>query len=104
MRYVSTRGQTPPLSFQDAVLTGLAPDGGLLVPETIPDVSGQLERWRGLSFQELALEIVGLFCDDIPREDLSRLIERAYATFDHPAVTPTVAVGERRILELWHGP
>lgn len=104
MRYVSTRGQTPPLSFQDAVLTGLAPDGGLLVPESIPDVRGQLERWRTLSFQELALEIVSVFCDDIPRDDLARLIERAYATFDHCAVTPTVTVGERQILELWHGP
>ncbi|MCC5887597.1 MAG: threonine synthase [Gammaproteobacteria bacterium] len=104
MRYVSTRGQTPPLSFQDAVLTGLAPDGGLLVPETIPDVRAQLERWRTLSFQELALEIVSLYCDDIPREDLARLIDRAYASFDHPAVTPAVEVGERLILELWHGP
>lgn len=104
MRYVSTRGQTPPLSFQDAVLTGLAPDGGLLLPESIPDVRGQLERWRSLSFQQLALEIVSLFCDDIPRDDLAELIDRAYASFDHPAVTPMVEVGGRQILELWHGP
>ncbi len=104
MRYVSTRGQTPPESFQDAVLTGLAPDGGLLVPETIPDVSDRLEAWRTLSFQELALEIISLFCDDIPRTDLKQLIDRAYAGFDHPDVTPLVTVGERQVLELWHGP
>lgn len=104
MRYVSTRGETPPQSFQDAVLMGLAPDGGLLVPETIPDVRDRLEAWRDLDFPELATEIVGLFCDDIPREDLAALVARSYATFDHPEVTPLVPVGDLSILELFHGP
>jgi threonine synthase len=104
MRYVSTRGQTPPQRFQDAVLMGLAPDGGLLVPETIPDVRDRLEAWRGLSFEALATEIVALYCDDIPREDLEALVRKSYATFDDPAVTPLVAVGDVQVLELWHGP
>lgn len=104
MRYISTRGQMAPQSFQDAVLTGLAPDGGLLVPETIPQVAGRLADWQQLSFQELALEIVSLYCDDIPRADLAELINRAYASFDHPDITPTVAVGDVQVLELFHGP
>lgn len=104
MRYISTRGQMAPQSFQDAVLTGLAPDGGLLVPETIPQVGDRLQAWRELSFQDLALEIISLYCDDIPRADLAELIARAYAGFDHPEITPTVAVGDLHILELFHGP
>ena len=104
MRYVSTRGQTAPMPFQDAVLTGLAPDGGLLIPEVIPDVSACLDDWRDLSFPELALEIVSRFCDDIPREDLAAIIERSYASFDHADVTPAVAVGDLHVLELFHGP
>ncbi|MEE4302004.1 MAG: threonine synthase [Pseudomonadales bacterium] len=104
MRYVSTRGQTDPMPFQDAVLTGLAPDGGLLIPESIPDVSAQLAAWRELSFPELALELVSCFAGDIPREDLEDIVRRSYATFDHESVTPTVAVGDLYVLELFHGP
>ena len=104
MRYVSTRGRTDPMPFQDAVLTGLAPDGGLLIPETIPDVSARLDAWRELPFAELALEIVACFCDDIPREDLAAIVRRSYASFDHPEVTPTVAVADLHVLELFHGP
>jgi len=104
MRYVSTRGQTPPMAFQDAVITGLAPDGGLLVPATIPDVSAQLESWRDLTFVELAIEVMGCFIDDIPRADLRGIVERSYATFDHPEVAPLVDLGETQILELFHGP
>lgn len=105
MRYISTRGQTAPQPFQDAVLTGLAPDGGLLVPESIPRVDGdRLSAWRELSFQQLALEIISLYCDDIPRDDLALLIDRAYASFDHPEITPAVAVADLHVLELFHGP
>ena len=57
MRYISTRGATPPLSFQDAVLTGLAPDGGLLLPETLPSLADRLRDWRGLPFTDLASEV-----------------------------------------------
>jgi threonine synthase len=67
MRYFSTRGETPPMAFTDAVLTGLAPDGGLLLPATIPDVRDRLASWRSLGYVELAQELIALFVDDIPR-------------------------------------
>jgi len=104
MDYVSTRGRTGPMSFQDAVVTGLAPDGGLLLPGSIPDVGARLPAWRRLGFVELALEMVPLFADDIPAADLQSLIRRAYATFDHPDVAPLVEVGDVSVLELFHGP
>ena len=104
MRYVSTRGQTPPMGFADAVLTGLAPDGGLLLPETIPDVRDRLPHWQTLGYVELARELIALFVDDIPRDVLDDLIGKAYATFDHPEIVPLVRVGEVEVMELFHGP
>ncbi|HEX7037362.1 MAG TPA: threonine synthase [Pseudomonadales bacterium] len=104
MHYVSTRGATRPMPFQDTVVTGLAPDGGLLLPETIPDVRDRLARWRGLGYVDLALEVVGLFADDVPANDLEGLIRRAYAAFDHPEVATLVPVGDVTVLELFHGP
>ncbi|MFD2114103.1 threonine synthase [Thiorhodococcus fuscus] len=106
MHYQSTRGGIDPIGFADAVMMGLATDGGLLVPAEIPQVTpDQLRRWAGLNFQELALEVMTPFIgDEIPREDLRSLIDRSYATFSHPEVTPLVEVGGSRILELFHGP
>jgi threonine synthase len=104
MRYVSTRGQTPPMSFADTVLTGLAPDGGLLLPETIPDIRDRLPRWRTLGYVELARELIALYADDIPRAVLDDLVTRAYATFDHPDVVPLVPVGNLHVMEVFHGP
>jgi threonine synthase len=104
MRYVSTRGQTPPMKFADTVLTGLAPDGGLLLPETIPDVRDRLPGWRTLGYVELARELIALYADDIPRDVLDDLVTRAYATFDHPDVVPLVKVGDLHVMELFHGP
>lgn len=83
---------------------GLAPDRGLLVPETIPDVSDRLEAWRELDFPALAVEIISLYCDDIPRADLEDIVARSYATFDMPEVAPVVEVGDLHVLELFHGP
>ncbi|MEX2607654.1 MAG: threonine synthase [Kiritimatiellia bacterium] len=104
MKYISTRGQTPPMPFTDAGLTGLAPDGGLLVPERLPDLSGDLDRLTGLSYAELAFELFSHFIMDIPPEDLRGLVNRAYAEFRHPETAPTVRVGDHYILELFHGP
>lgn len=104
MKYISTRGQTPPMPFTDAGLTGLAPDGGLLVPERLPDLSGDLDRLASLSYAELAFEVFSHFITDIPLEDLRRLVDRAYSSFRHPDTVPSVKVGDRYILELFHGP
>jgi len=104
MKYISTRGQMEPIGFQDAVMTGLAPDGGLLLPETLPDVTDQLASWADLSYTELAFEVLSLFATDIPAEDLRKLVNASYATFDHPEVAPSIAVGDVYILELFHGP
>ena len=105
MKYISTRGGIDPISFQEAVMMGLARDGGLLLPETLPSITeDQLDSWRNLPYQYLALEILSLFIDDIPRIDLDELIERSYAGFSHPQVTPVRKVGDQYIMELFHGP
>ncbi len=105
MRYLSTRGGIRPISFKETVLMGLAEDGGLILPESIPQISEEkLSHWRGLSYPELALEVLSLFIDDIPREDLKDLIFRAYATFSHPQVCPVLKKDGIFILELFHGP
>lgn len=107
MQYLSTRGGVAPVSFSQAVMMGLATDGGLLLPERIPTAdAATLTRWARLPFAALATEVIGRFVaeDDIPRADLARLVERSYAAFTDPEVTPVVAVDGLRILELFHGP
>jgi threonine synthase len=104
MRYVSTRGGVQGLSFCDAVMMGLADDGGLLVPETIPDVSKDLPQLAGKGYVDLAAYVMGHFIDDIPAAELRSIIERSYETFDDSAVTPLVEVGDIHVLELFHGP
>jgi len=104
MRYISTRGATSPMHFQEAVLAGLAPDGGLLMPETIPSLGNKLENLLGLNFEDLAFEIMHEYIDDIDSEDLRSLVHRSYSSFDSPDVTPLIAVGPLHILELFHGP
>ena len=104
MRYISTRGGTPPMAFQDAVLTGLAPDGGLLVPERIPQVAHHLAAWRELSYVDLAAAVLAEFIDDIPPALLHDLLRDAYASFDAQDVTPLIALPRETMLELFHGP
>ncbi len=106
MRYSSTRGGVEPIGFAQAVMMGLATDGGLLLPQSIPQVDpASLKRWAGLSFQELAVEVMLPFVDeDLNRNELEHLVQRSYASFSHPEVTPVVEVGDARILELFHGP
>jgi len=105
MRYKSTRGRVSGISFKDAVMMGLADDGGLLLPEALPRfTSADLERFRRLPYPELAFEIISRFATDIPPGDLKGLIERSYATFTHPEVTPVVHKDGLYILELFHGP
>ncbi len=106
MRYVSTRGGIEPVSFSQAVMMGLGTDGGLLLPESFPQVDAEtLKRWSSLSFNELAVEVMLPYvADDISREELQGLVKRSYASFSHPEVTPVVEAGPHRILELFHGP
>lgn len=104
MKYISTRGQMEPIEFMDAVMCGLAPDGGLLLPETLPQVADQFEEWKDLSYQELAFEVISLFATDIPAADLAELVTESYATFRAAEVTPSVKAGDMYILELFHGP
>lgn len=104
MKYISTRGKTGPVEFMDAVMEGLAPDGGLLLPETLPNVGNRLAAWRNLPYQELAFEVMRLFVSDIPASDLKALIDKSYATFRAADVAPVIPIGGFHILELWHGP
>lgn len=107
MKYVSTRGNAPALSFEDVVLTGLAADGGLYVPETIPEFSDQeIASWKGLSYQELAFQVMSPFvAESIPEDDLKTLIDASYASFRHPAIVPLVQTAHNEwIMELFHGP
>jgi len=79
MRYISTRGQSVPQSFCDILLGGLAPDGGLYLPESYPQVSrAELDAWRKLSYADLALQVLSKFITDIPADDLAALVRKTY--------------------------
>lgn len=107
MRYVSTRGEAPPLGFMDVTLAGLARDGGLYVPETWPRLSPRtIAGFAGRPYPEVAVEVIRPFVgDSISEADLSRLAREAYGTFRHPAVAPIAQVGTSTfLLELFHGP
>lgn len=105
MKYVSTRGETPEISFKDTVFEGLAPDGGLIVPERIPKLSEEeIENLRKLSYKELALKVFSYYVSDIAERDLKELIDKAYSSFRVEEITPVVKVGDVYILELFHGP
>lgn len=107
MRYISTRGQAPALSFEDVVLTGMASDGGLYVPETFPVLSKEdLAGMAGLSYAEIAFRVMKPFVGgEIDDATLRGLIEDAYATFSHDAVVPLNQLDANLfLLELFHGP
>ncbi|MFL6698311.1 MAG: threonine synthase [Vitreoscilla sp.] len=91
MKYISTRGDQTPRSFSEILLEGLAPDGGLYLPERYPQVdAATLARWRGLPYAELAFEILALYIDDIPAADLKALAARTYTAevFGTAAIVP----------------
>ncbi len=107
MRYVSTRGQAPAVGFTDAVLSGLAPDGGLYIPESWPAFSREtIAGFAGRPYAEVAAAVIGAFAgDEIPQADLLEMCREAYATFNHPAVVPLVQLGpDTHLAELFHGP
>jgi len=91
MKYISTRGDRAERGFSEILLEGLAPDGGLYLPVSYPQVDGDtLQRWRGLSYADLAFEILSLYIDDIPAADLKRLVSVTYteAVFGTPQIVP----------------
>lgn len=107
MRYVSTRGEAPVLPFDEALLAGLARDGGLYVPEQWPRLSADdLRGLRGLGYPALAARVMQPFLGDAVRpEAFRRIVDDAYAGFDHTAVAPLVQLDQRLwLLELFHGP
>ena len=107
VRYISTRGQAPTLGFIDAMLAGLARDGGLYTPETVPTLSPQaIRELAGLPYAEAAARIVAPYVEgEIAPQDLRAMAEDAYAGFRHAARAPLVQLDDNLfLLELFHGP
>ena len=114
MKYISTRGHAEPQSFSDILLGGLAPDGGLYLPESYPQVADRLAAWRKLSYAELAFEILSLYVDDIPAADLKAICDKTYTAHTYrwsrdPAkasdiVPLTSLTPDFHLLELSNGP
>jgi threonine synthase len=106
-RYISTRGEAPQLGFCDVMLTGLARDGGLYVPETWPLLSPEtVASFFGRPYWEVAVDVIRPFVGgEISDAELGRMANEAYATFRHPAVVPLDQIGPHQfLLELFHGP
>ena len=107
MKYISTRGQAPVLSFEEAMLTGLARDGGLYLPESIPQMSaGDIAALEGLSYEDVAFRVMRPFIGDaFTDQEFQDIIARAYAGFGHAARAPLVQLDSGHfLLELFHGP
>ncbi|MBV5266689.1 threonine synthase [Pinisolibacter aquiterrae] len=107
MRYVSTRGEAPGLGFSDVLLAGLARDGGLYVPESWPTMTAdEIADLAGKPYPEVAFRVISRFTgDDLAPDVLRAMIDGAYASFRHPAVTPlTQLAANHFLLELSHGP
>ncbi len=107
MRYLSTRGEAPELSFTDALLAGLARDGGLYVPASYPALSREtIAGFAGQPYARVAEQVISPFTGgDLAAGDFSKMLDAAYATFRHPAVTPLAQIGDNLfVLELFHGP
>ncbi|MEL6647176.1 MAG: threonine synthase, partial [Pseudomonadota bacterium] len=107
MNYISTRGQAPVLTFEQAMLTGLARDGGLYLPENIPHMShAEIAALAGQPYEEVAFRIMRPFIGDAFTDDEFRgIIERAYAGFAHASRAPLVELAPgHHLLELFHGP
>lgn len=107
MKYISTRGEAPVLGFSDALLAGLARDGGLYLPETYPQFSSDdIRKLRGKSYVEIALAVLTPFVNgEIPDAEFEQMVRESYGSFRHDAVCPLVQTGANEfVLELFHGP
>ena len=107
MQFISTRGQAPPTSFSDVLLAGLAPDGGLYLPQSWPQFSAdEIAAFKGLRYQDVAFTILSRFTTgSFSDGELREAVEAAYADFDAPEIAPLVDIGGGQyLLELFHGP
>lgn len=107
MKYVSTRGDAPELGFRDALLAGLARDGGLYVPKTWPSFThAEIAKMAGQPYTETAKKVLWPFvAEEIPKDAFNTMVEEAYASFHHPAVAPLVQIDDNHwVMELFHGP
>jgi len=106
MKYISTRNGSKEFNFTEVFIKGLADDGGLFIPKTIPAISEQdLLRLSKLNYKDLAKEIIFLFCGETIRKDeLSNIVEKSYSKFNEKNVVKITDIGENKILELYHGP
>jgi threonine synthase len=107
LKFISTRGEAPALSFEGALMAALAPDGGLFMPEAWPRLApGEIASLAGLDYADAAYLLMRPFLEGDPcRDDLEAVLEEAYDGFHHPAVAPLCQIGPNRfVLELFHGP
>ncbi|MCH9692306.1 MAG: threonine synthase [Gammaproteobacteria bacterium] len=107
MKFISTRGRAPSLGFVDTILTGLASDGGLYVPQQLPTFScEEIEAMAGMRYSELACHLMWPFvAEELNRDELHGIIDRSYATFRHAAIAPLVQIDRNEwVMELFHGP
>jgi threonine synthase len=107
MQFISTRGMAPPSSFSDVLLAGLAPDGGLYLPQSWPQFSpAQIAAFKGMRYQDVAFAVLSKFTEgSFSDTELREAIEAAYSDFDAPEIAPLIEMGEGRyLLELFHGP
>jgi len=105
MKFVSTRGQADKVHFSEAVAEGLAPDGGLYLPEEFPDLSKFINEWQNLNYSELSYEFFKLFASDIDSGILQKIVEDSYSEFSHHEIAPVLSLNSNlKVLELFHGP
>ena len=105
IKYVSTRGDNEKVTASQAILSGIAPDGGLYVPETFPKLDKSLEELKGLNYREIAYEVMKLFLTDFTEEELKACIDSAYdSKFDTEEIVPMKEADGLIYLELFHGP
>ena len=105
MKYISTRGQTEPHSFTEVVAAGLAPDGGLFIPEKLPNLGERYRSWQNLDYPNLAAAFFKVFATDIDFAHVNEMAYRAYKSFTHPDYAPIKQLDDKTYaLELFHGP
>jgi len=107
IKYISTRGNAPKLSFKDVIFEGLASDGGLYIPESWPSLSkDMIDSFSSMTYQEIAYEVISPYIDSsLTEKNLKDIIDKSYACFDNPEITPLKKLNnEHYLLELYHGP